>query len=149
MSKYSNMFLFYFSIVLAILASTLYHFTQKQTPASVNPAVSILVTYIVAGIITLLMFFFFPVREDLFSEIRKLNWASYALAVSIVGIEVGFLLIYRSGWSVGIAAVLVNVAAALALIPVALFFFKDKISLVNILGILVCLVGLIMLNWKR
>ena len=27
--------------------------------------------------------------------------------------------------------------------------FKDKISWVNILGILVCLVGLVMLNWKR
>jgi multidrug transporter EmrE-like cation transporter len=31
----------------------------------------------------------------------------------------------------------------------AIFFFKDKISWVNIAGILVCLVGLVMLNWKR
>jgi multidrug transporter EmrE-like cation transporter len=49
----------------------------------------------------------------------------------------------------GIAAPLVTVTAALILVPVAIFFFKDKISWVNIAGILVCLVGLVMLNWKR
>jgi multidrug transporter EmrE-like cation transporter len=45
--------------------------------------------------------------------------------------------------------VLVNVVASLILVPVAIFVFKDKISWVNILGILVCLAGLVMLNWKR
>jgi multidrug transporter EmrE-like cation transporter len=45
--------------------------------------------------------------------------------------------------------VLVNVVASLILVPAAIFIFKDKISWVNILGILVCLAGLVMLNWKR
>jgi len=58
-------------------------------------------------------------------------------------------MVYRSGWNLGIAAVVVNVVASLILLPVAIFFFKDKISWVNIVGIFVCLVGLIMLNWKR
>ena len=83
------------------------------------------------------------------AEIKLLNWASIGLAIAIVGIEFGFLLTYRSGWNLGIAAVLVNVVASLILVPVAIFVFKDKISWVNILGILVCLAGLVMLNWKR
>jgi len=45
--------------------------------------------------------------------------------------------------------VLVNVAASLLLVPIALFVFKQRLSLVNIIGILVCLGGLVMLNWKR
>jgi multidrug transporter EmrE-like cation transporter len=45
--------------------------------------------------------------------------------------------------------VLTNVAASLILVPVAIFVFKDKLTLINILGILVCLAGLVMLNWKR
>jgi len=83
------------------------------------------------------------------AELKQLNWASIGLAVAIVGIEFGFLLVYRSGWHLGIAAVLTNVAASLILLPVAIFFFKDKISWVNIVGIFVCLIGLVMLNWKR
>jgi drug/metabolite transporter (DMT)-like permease len=149
MIKKKSMFLFYFSIILAICSSALYHFTAKSTPSNVNFTVSLLVTYAVAFVVVLFTFFFFPIKNGLSFELKQLNWASIGLAIAIVGIEFGFLLTYRSGWNLGIAAVLVNVVASLILVPVAIFFFKDKISGINILGILVCLVGLIMLNWKR
>lgn len=143
------MFLFYFSITLAICSSALYHFVAKSTPSNVNFTVSLLVTYAVAFVVVLLTFFFFPLKNGLGFELKQLNWASIGLAIAIVGIEFGFLLTYRSGWNLGIAAVLVNVVASLILVPVAIFIFKDKISWINILGILVCLAGLVMLNWKR
>jgi drug/metabolite transporter (DMT)-like permease len=59
------------------------------------------------------------------------------------------LLVYRSGWNLGIAAVLVNVVASLILVPVAILVFKDKLTWINIAGIFVCLIGLLMLNWKK
>jgi multidrug transporter EmrE-like cation transporter len=143
------MFLFYFSITLAIASSALYHFVAKSTPSNVNFTVSLLVTYAVAFVVTLLGFFFFPATNGVTAELKQLNWASIGLAIAVVGIEFGFLLTYRSGWNLGIAAVLVNVIASLILVPVAIILFKDKISWINILGILVCLAGLVMLNWKR
>src|SRR5512145_891189 len=136
------MFLFYFSIILAICSSALYHFVAKSTPGNVNFTVSLLVTYAVAFLATLLTFPFFPMRDGITAELRKLNWASFGLALAIVGIEFGFLLVYRSGWNLGIAAVLVNVVASLILVPVAIFVFRDKISWINIFGIFVCLAGL-------
>lgn len=142
------MTLFYFSIVLAIASSALYHFVAKSTPANVNFTVSLLVTYGVAFVATLFTFFFFP-TSSVVSELKQLNWASVGLAIAVMGIEFGYLLMYRAGWNLGIAAVLVTVLASLILVPVALFVFKDKLSWVNIAGILVCLAGLVMLNWKR
>jgi drug/metabolite transporter (DMT)-like permease len=144
-----SMFLFYFSIALAIASSALYHFVAKSTPSNVNFTVSLLVTYAVAFVITLFGFFFFPAANGVAAELKQLNWASIGLAIAVVGIEFGFLLTYRAGWHLGIAAVVVNVVASLILVPVAIFFFKDKISWVNILGILTCLAGLVMLNWRR
>ena len=141
--------LFYFSITLAILSSALYHFVAKSTPVNVNFTVSLLVTYAVAFVVTLVGFFFFPVSNGITAELKQLNWASVLLAIAIVGIEYGFLLSYQAGWSLGIAAVLVNVAASLLLVPVAIFIFKDPLSWVNVTGIIVCLIGLLMLNWNR
>ena len=148
-ARITPMFLFYFSIILAICSSAFYHFTAKSTPGNVNFTVSLLVTYAVAFLATLLTFPFFPIQEGVTAELRKLNWASIGLAIAVVGIEFGFLLVYRSGWNLGIAAVLTNVVASLILVPIAIFVFKDKISWVNVLGIFVCLAGLVMLNWKR
>ena len=92
---------------------------------------------------------FLPPENGFRAALKQLNWASYVLAFSLVGLELGFLLVYRAGWNLGIAAVLVNVVASLLLVPVALYVFKDRLSAVNIIGILVCLAGLLMLNWKR
>jgi drug/metabolite transporter (DMT)-like permease len=143
------MFLFYFSITLATLSSALYHFSAKSVPSSINFAISLVVTYGVALIVTLIVALLSPAKNGLLFELKQLNWSSFLLALAIVGIEFGFLLTYRAGWNLGIAAVLVNVIASLILVPVAIFVFKDRISWVNIAGILVCLAGLVMLNWKN
>ncbi len=143
------MFLFYFSIILAICSSALYHFTAKSTPSNVNFTVSLLVTYGVAFIVVLFTFFFFPIKNGFAFELKQLNWASIGLAIAVVGIEFGFLLTYRAGWHLGIAAVLVNVVASLILVPVAIFFFKDKISINQYSGDFGLSLGLVMLNWKR
>ena len=83
------------------------------------------------------------------SVFELLATSAPALLFTVVGL--GYFLgnIRIKGFSLGIAAVLVNVTASLLLVPIALFVFKQRLSLVNIIGILVCLGGLVMLNWKR
>ena len=149
MKKASAMFLFYFSAGLAITATLLYHVTQKLTPANVNPALALIVTYAVSLVLCGLLLPLFPLAKDVRASLGQLNWASFGLAFAIVGLEVGFLLAYRSGWNISIAAIFVNVAGTLLLAPIGLLFFKERLSPVNLLGILVCILGLVMVNWKR
>lgn len=68
--KTKPMFLFYFSITLAICSSALYHFVAKSTPADVNFSVSLLVTYAVAFGVVLLTLLFFPVPHGLVYELK-------------------------------------------------------------------------------
>src|SRR5512146_2308712 len=140
-----NMTMFYFSIALTIFSSALYHFSQKKIPAGVHPIVSVIVTYIASLLICFVLLAFIRPQGGVWQAVKQLNWASYVLALSLIGLEVGFLLAYRAGWNIGLAAVLVNVVASLILIPVALLVFRDKLSWVNIAGVLVCLIGLVML----
>ena len=131
-----NMTLFYFSIMLAICSSTLYHFSQKQIPEGVNPVISVIVTYIVSLILCFVLLYFLPPKEGILQAARQLNLRQLRAGALVSGprgrlsacLPVG--LEYRAG-----PAVLVNVVASLILIPVALLVFKDKLSWVNILGI--------------
>lgn len=141
-------FMLIFSAALAIVASTLYHVFQKSTPVDVNPAISLLVTYGTAALGTLLLFFFYP-PQSLSVDFGRLNWASVALGLSIVGLELGILLAYRYGWQISLLGVVVHIAAALVLLPVGVLLFKEKLTPLNLLGILLCLAGLILVNWRR
>jgi drug/metabolite transporter (DMT)-like permease len=144
-----NTFLYYFSISLAILSTLLYHVVQKLTPGNVHPAITLSVTYIVSLALCILVLALFPLQTDLRTAISQVNWASFGLAFALVGLEISFLLAYRAGWNISLAAILVNVAGTILLVPVGLLFFKEKISPVNMLGILVCIAGLVIINWKK
>ena len=136
------------SIAIAIIASTLYHVLQKATPQDVNPVITLLVIYVSGIVVSLLLFTVFPLETGLAESLKQLNWASVALGAVVVGIETGFLLMYRTGWNISVGALVVNVAATLILIPVGLLFFKEQLTPVNLLGVVVCIIGLVMINLK-
>jgi drug/metabolite transporter (DMT)-like permease len=142
------MALFYVSILLAVMASTLYHVIIKVTPTDVNPAISLVATYATAMVLSLGLLVAFPLKTGIGEAFRQLNWASYALAFALVGLEAGFLLAYRAGWNVSVAAIAVNAAATVLLVGVGLGLFRERLTPVNVAGILVCIVGLVMVNLK-
>lgn len=137
---------FYLSIALAVLSSMLYHVILKFTPSNVNPALSLAVTYTIAVVLCLALLFFFPLKETATSALKQLNWASFALAFALVGLEVGFLLAYRTGWNISVAAIVVNVVVTVLLVPIGVLLFRERLSLVNVVGILFCAIGLVMVN---
>jgi drug/metabolite transporter (DMT)-like permease len=142
------MVLFYVAILLAVSASTLYHIIIKVTPAEVNPAISLAATYATAMLLSLGLLVVFPLKTGIGEAFRQLNWASYALAFALVGLEAGFLLAYRAGWNVSVAAIVVNAAATVLLVGVGIGLFRERLTPVNVLGILVCVVGLVLVNLK-
>jgi drug/metabolite transporter (DMT)-like permease len=142
------MVLFYFSIVLTVAASVLYHVILKVTPPHVNPAISLVVTYGLAMVLSLCLLPFFPLKTGIVEAFKQLNWASYALAVSLVGLEAGYLLAYRAGWRISVAAIFVNATMTVLLIPIGLSLFRERLSPLNVAGILICVAGLVMMNWQ-
>ena len=62
----------------------------------------------------------------------------------MAAIEVGFLLAYRAGWQIGITTIAANVAMTVILIPVGVVVFRDQLSLRNVVGLVFCIVGLIL-----
>lgn len=139
---------FYLPIGITVLSNTLYHIVLKLTPSNINPMITLAVSYIVSAIVCLLLLPVFPLKASLSASLHQLNWASIALGVVIVGLEVGFLMAYRVGWKISLAGIISNAGVALLLIPIGLLIFKEKISAVNIAGVIVCVIGLVLANLR-
>jgi uncharacterized membrane protein len=136
------------SIMLPIVSNVLYHVFQKLTPSDVNPLIALSVTYIAATIICLLLLPLFPSQPGFAESLGRINWASVALGFAIVGLEAGYLMAYRADWNISLASMVANVAVALLLIPVGLLFFREKLSITNYAGLVVCMIGLALVNRK-
>lgn len=119
---------------------------MKSMPGNVNPFGALMVTYFISAIVSGIIFIFAVGFENVPSELSNVNWASIVLALAIVGLEVGYVFVYRAGWSVSVASVVANIGLACVLIFVGYFLYGEDISLHQIFGIFVCMVGLILIN---
>lgn len=133
--------IFYLPLVLVIGATTLYHIAQKSVSPQVNPMLSVTVNYVTALVVSLLILPFYP-GKSLRVSWRNLNWASVAVGVAIVGIELGFVVAYRAGWRISVASLIANVATALLLVAVGVVFFREHLSGRSVAGIALCILGL-------
>lgn len=138
----------YLPIALVVLSSLCYHLCQKSTPTALNPIVALIITYVCASVVSIVSFFIFVPKANLIESLRATNWTSFLLGFAVVGIELGFLLAYRAGWSISVVGLLSNTVVALLLIPIGILLFKENISITRNLGVLLCITGLILISKK-
>jgi drug/metabolite transporter (DMT)-like permease len=139
------MLMFWFSAVLVIGANGAYHVCQKAIPSQANPTVSVFVTFSTAALASFLLALFWVGGGSVSGEIQKLNWTSVALGLTIVGVDIGYLLLYRAGWNVSLGSVFCNAWVALLLIPIGIVLFKEKLVPANYAGIALVIAGLFLI----
>ena len=133
-------------VLIVVCANTMYNVCIKSTPGEVNPFITLFFTYMVAAVLTVILFFIFGNSGNIMAEISNVNWTSIVLGISIVGLETGYILMYRAGWKVSNASIVANICLAISLLFVGYIIYKENIDLKQILGIVVCMVGLILIT---
>lgn len=136
------------ALVIAVTGQVLYHVTQKSVAPDAHPIVSLVIFYLVAALATLPLFWLFPMTDTLAAEMGKLNWAVAGVAISIVLVEIGFLLAYRAGGELSTAFVTTAAIVAISTLAIGALFFGETISAVRVGGVALCLAGIGLISVK-
>ena len=135
-------------LTLAIVATVGYHLVLKVTPANVNPILSLAATYLVVAVALSTVYLLTPTATPAREAVKLLNWTVFALAAAIIFLDVGFLMLYRSGFDVSVGQLVTQSAAALLLLGLGVVLFRERLNLANLAGIALCVVGLWLINRK-
>ena len=137
---------FYLPLIVAIIGALLYHLAQKSIPKEANPLFVLIIAYAVGIIACAFCAIFYPGNTSFLRSLKEANWAAFAVGISVVLIELGFLLAYRAGWRISTATVVANVAVTMLLIPIGVAVFKERLSIRTVIGLAFCLLGLILVS---
>jgi len=137
---------YYLPLISVIVANIFYHNIAKCQPANANPYLSLTISYIISAILTFLLFCFY--NGNIKNDIVNLNWTSFLLGVAIVGIELGYILLYRSGWTISTAALTANITVAILLLFIGFLIYRENISSFQLIGTILCIIGLLLINLK-
>ncbi len=133
-------------LLITVLSNVFYNISQKSTPEGVNAFGTLMVTYLVAAGVTAVLFIATAGLGNAGMELRMLNWTSFVLGAAIVGLEFGYIFLYRNGWKVSVGSVVSNIMLAIVLVFVGALLYKEHISLKQILGMVLCSAGLMLIT---
>ncbi len=135
-----------FPIILIVVSNVVYQICAKSVPGDMDPLASLTITYLVGAATSAALYFLLDHDASLLREYSRLNWAPFVLGIVIVGLEVGFIYAYKAGWSVSTASVVQSSFLAVALAAVGFLLYHEPITWNKVLGIIICLVGLVFIN---
>ena len=118
--------MYYVPLLLTIIANVVYHIAQKNTSENINPMFSLMITYSVALVFSAIIFFLTKCNETVKMNFKELNWSSFVLGLSIIFLELGFLLAYRVGWNVGTASIISTILVTITLVPIGIILMNTK-----------------------
>ncbi len=142
------MFPYIWPVALVVLSNTLYQICAKSVPEGMSPLASLTISYLIGAVVSFVLYFALNRNADLVREIRQLNWAPIVLGVVIVGLEVGFIYAFRAGWQISIAQIVSSAALAVILIFVGRLLYHEAVTWNKILGIIICIAGLFLINYR-
>ena len=137
---------YYWPIFLIVGSNVWYHICTKSLPQSINPLASLGITYIIGSILAFSLYFLTSPVKNLATEYGNLNWTPFVLGIAIVGLEFGCICMYKVGWNISIGSLVANIALAIILVFIGIMFYKETLTSEKIIGIILCIGGLILLN---
>lgn len=137
---------YYWPIGFIVFSNVLYHICSKSLSGGADPYFSLLVTYIIAASICLLIYLYTGNLKNLPCDLRSIKWNSIMLGIAIVCLELGFIMMYKVGWNISIGSLVANICLAVALVLIGVLFYREILTVNNIIGIILCFAGLIFIN---
>ena len=135
-------------IALVVLSNVVYQICAKSVPGEMNPFASLTVTYLVAAAASAVLFFLIGQNDSLIKEYAKLNWAPFVLGIVVIGLEAGWLYAYKAGWQVSTAFIVQSAFLASVLLFVGFFLYHESLTWNKLVGVVICLIGLIFINYR-
>ncbi|CDZ74619.1 putative membrane protein [Peptoniphilus sp. ING2-D1G] len=136
----------YWPIILVVISNLIYHICAKSMPEKLNPFAALTVAYAIGMVVSAILFLVLNPQSNLLNEYKNLNWTSFVMGVFIVGIEVGYMYLYKSGWNINTGYIVVSIALAASLVIVGYFLYEESLSITKLMGIILCTAGVIMMR---
>ena len=130
-----------FPIGLIIASQVGYQLAQRAMPASANPFTVIAIAYLLGIIACALLAPGAGRPIGLVDAALLKHWPIWALAVSVVGIELGYLLAYRAGWPLATTTGIGYTATMVLVAVIGAIFFSEGMSARRAAGIVMAIGG--------
>jgi drug/metabolite transporter (DMT)-like permease len=124
-----------YPVILTVLSSAMYHFMLKQTSTKGSPMLVLFWSYLLAALACLFMVMIRSDKVEMLSVFKDKAWIPLILAATLVGIEFGYILSYKSGGKVGQVSMITQMVSLVVMFAIGYIVMKEPITFKKGFGI--------------
>ena len=132
------------ALTMLVFADVAYKIMSEKVSGDINPFASMIITYGAAMIASFVLFFLTAKGSPLSGEMKKLNIYSVLIGLIICFYELGFIFAFRCGFKMSLLSPLMSVAIMVFMALIGVLFYKEKISPMNTIGLIIASIGVLM-----
>jgi len=137
------------SIPLIIMGVLLYSVCQKNIPKEAHALIVLASAYFIACVSCLAILIINGEIKKGTSLFSGQKWMTVVLlGFSLIMVELGFLYAYRTGWKISTTSIIAGSFTTIALVSIGVLWYREELTFINIIGILLSSVGVILVNVK-
>ena len=139
-------FALYWPIAFLVIFNVTYHLSSKHAPENINAFAFLTISYIVSAAFSFLFYILSNKEGTFLQNIQHINWATFVMGISMVGLEIGAICMYKAGWNLNDGQILYSSLLSICLFLIGTIFYKEAFSLTKMAGLIVCLFGIFLIN---
>lgn len=135
-----------FPLIVIVISNCAYNICTKSIPEEANTFGALMVAYLVGAVISGVLFVVVVKPANVCEELSKVDRTSVYLGAALVGLEAGYILLYRVGWKISTGALTANTCLAVALLLIGYLLYNEQITFRQVMGMAVCAAGLLLIK---
>ena len=137
------MFLFFLPIIIIVSAQVIYDVSAKAINEDLNAYAGTTIIYSILAVVYSLIYLIFTPDPSISAEWSQINWAVLTYAIGSIGLESGYIFLYRAGWNISLGGMVCNILLAMCMLAVGFMIYHERVSLIQCVGIAFCIAGLL------
>lgn len=138
----------YLPVLVYLTFAIIYQIVAKSAPSSANPFAMLALVYTVAMVGCTAAFFLTKGEMTFLEGVRTIPWSALVLGIAVIALEASTIYAYRLGWEVSVYPTVTYTLVIIAVLFVGALLFHEKITLRKVIGIALCISGIIVINTK-
>ncbi len=139
------MFSLWWPVALIVCSDVLYQICAKKMASQASPLATLGMTYLVSALAAAVLFEILTPGESLRAALLAVPLPAIGVGISIVGLEVGTIYMYRAGWPMNIGFMVYTAIIVVALLFIGAACYGEPLTLWKSLGAFLTCLGMFLI----
>jgi len=137
-----NYFSLWWPVALIVGADVVYQVCAKKLSTHASPLAALGTTYIVSALACALLFELTVPEGHIWQELTQVHIPAVIVGISIAGLEVGPIYMYRPGWQMNIGFITYTACIVVLLLFIGAFIYGEPLGWMKLVGVVLTMVGM-------